>query len=201
VIGLDREACRAHAVELAVIATRREPGSPATYDHLDRCERCRRELQGMALASLAMERLADEAAAHSAGDIAIDPIAAAAATEDPTWLALRRRAGAARGPLFRWWGHLAGVIVGAGLAVALFAPMPVDQTRPLFESGPEHFVSNGRNIDDQRAEDAWLWANQQARKESSSVDIAIGSYDPSIFGEGPFETAPKASDPLGLVAR
>ena len=196
-IGLDREACRTHAAEIAFIATRREPGSPAAYDHLDRCDRCRRELQGLALASLAMERLADEAAAHAAAAL----VQEASPDTDPTWLVLRRRAAAARGPLFRWWGHLAGVIVGAGIAVALFAPLPVDQTKPLFESGPEHFVSNGRNLSDEHAEDAWLWANQHARKESASVDIASGPYDPSIFGEGPFAPIRETSDPVGLVAR
>ena len=196
-IGLTRDACRSHAAELAVIATRREPGSPAAYEHLGRCEQCRAEVQDLALASLAVERAAEEVEDHvhtieATGDAALDP----------AWLAIRRRAAAARGPLFRWRGHLAGVIVGAGLAAALIAPLPASPAQtPLFDSGAERVVPTTRNLADQRAEDAWLWANMHARKESPSVDTAIAPYDPSIFGEAPVTPAPQALDQIGLRAR
>lgn len=193
-IGLGRDGCRTFRAELAVIATRREAASPATYEHLGRCVHCRDEVQGLALASLALERLADEDD-HLAPTPALD-------MPDPTWLAVRRRATTVRGPLFRWRGHLAGLIVGAGLAAAIIAPLPVtDQSRPLYDSGTQITFSGSRDIADQKAEDAWLWANQHARKESPSVDIVRGPYDPSIYGEGPFAPVHQSSDVVGLRAR
>jgi hypothetical protein len=194
VIGLGRDACRSYRAELAVIATRRETGSPATYEHLGRCVHCRDEVQGLALASLALERLAEEDDRF--------PAARSPEAPDPTWLAVRRRATTVRGPLFRWRGHLAGLIVGAGLAAAIIAPLPAhDQSRPLYDSGTQITFSGSRDIADQKAEDAWLWANQLARKESPSVDIVRGPYDPSIFGEGPFAPVRQSSDTVGHRAR
>ena len=214
-IGIGRDACRDHRAGLAVIATRREAGDPATHDHLARCSRCRAEIQGLALASLALQRLADDDSPKTrrpiegVGSIEAMPGAMpslagaviAATRSDPSWLAVRRRATATRGPLFRWRGHLAGLIVGAGLATAIIAPLPAKDSRPLYDSGTLKTVSGSRDLADQKAEDEWLWANQHTRKESPRVDIVLGPYDPSVFGEGPFEPVHKPSDIVGLRAR
>ena len=111
----------------------RPPARP--YDHLGRCARCRAEVQGLALASLALQRLAEDAGpvTESASPVSMPPTI----TPDPSWLSVRRRATSARGPLFRWRGHLAGLIVGAGLAVAIIAPLPATRRdKPPLRLGP-----------------------------------------------------------------
>ena len=198
-IGLRHGECRAHRADLAGAATRREAVDPATFDHLARCSRCRAEAQDLALASLALQRLAEDDRQATERVMAG---ADAAPAVDSSWLAVRRRATAARGPLFRWRGHIAGLIVGAGLAAAIIAPLPArNDHRPLYDSGTQITYSGSRDIADQRAEDEWLWANQHTRKESPSVDIVMGPYDPSVFGEGPFQPVRTPSDTIGLRAR
>ena len=203
-IGFRRDPCRAYRTELAVIATGREAVDAEAHEHLARCSRCRDEAQGLALASVALGRLTEdvERAARRDAAGASGMTIAAHASPDPSWLAVRRRATAARGPLFRWRGHLAGLIVGAGLATAIIAPLPAGQAdAPLYDSGTVRTFTGSRDIADQKAEDTWLWANQHARKESSKFDIVMGPYDPSVFGEGPFQPVPRPSDMVGLRAR
>jgi hypothetical protein len=94
VTALDGLACRRYRGALIAFVDRREEGAstPAALVHLDRCRRCRGELESIALAIIALHRFAGEL------DRAVPPLAPAPRVTAPRRVRLPRLALA--GPLF-----------------------------------------------------------------------------------------------------
>jgi anti-sigma factor RsiW len=110
-------ACVRHRDTLIGFVDRREisPATDAALDHLDRCDRCTRELEGIAEAIHALRGLGREAAA-------MDP-------PDAIWPTIEARARRPGEPAWRWRMPLAGLVATAAVVALLAGPGAVWRTR------------------------------------------------------------------------
>lgn len=99
--------CSVHRAVLLDFVDRGErgPHTPAAFDHIDRCPRCRRELESISLTIAALRRIAAETAER-------DPSPAA-------WARLRRRLERPRVSAAQVRATLAGLATSAALVGAL----------------------------------------------------------------------------------
>lgn len=106
--------CRRHEPGLTALAARREPvpERDALFDHLDRCDRCRADLQDMTLAVVALRRFGDVPEG-----VAVSPMA---------WPRMRERIERSRASAaamaWRWRTTLAGLVAGTLIVAAVVGP-------------------------------------------------------------------------------
>jgi hypothetical protein len=113
VVTFTSSACNRHRHALIDFVESREitPATTRALDHLDRCDTCRDELAGIAMALTGLRRIRDQ-------------IATAEPAPD-AWARLHARIAAGNGPVWRWPATVRGLILSTmlvGLAVVSLSP-------------------------------------------------------------------------------
>lgn len=184
---LARRACAAHREVLIGLVDRREtgPGTEAAIRHLDRCEPCAAELEGIAEAIHALRGIGREAAlVEPPGD---------------GWSRLEARARRPGEPAWRWRMPLAGLLATAAVVALLVGPTAVWRTRPVImqEAGTDPALLADRRAETIRLERRFqryrvpiTVVEQPAQTSSSVPPIHPDGWMPPQGTSQPVDPAP-----------
>ena len=170
---LARRACAAHREVLIGLVDRREtePATEAAIRHLDRCEPCTAELEGIAQAIHALRGIGREAAmAEPPGD---------------GWPRLEARVRRPGEPAWRWRMPLAGLLATAAVVALLVGPTAVWRTRPVImqEAGTDPALLADRRAESIRLERRYQRYRVPITVVAQPVD-ARPSAVPPVYPDG-----------------